>query len=101
MLLAVLEVLLRANASCGVPAACFGLSLTDGHGAGGLPARPLAAGTLAAGSSCTAGGGVPAAAASPLSERDFRPRPLSAFVSERRAMLSDAEYQGAAAAAVL
>jgi hypothetical protein len=89
MLLAVLEALLRASG--GVPAGCFGLSLTDGHGAG----------PLAAGSSCTAGGGVPAAAASPWSERDFRPSPLSAFVSERRAMLSDAGYYSAAAAAVL
>jgi hypothetical protein len=89
MLLAVLETLLRAKASGGAPATFLGLSLTAGHGAGGLPALLPAAGPLAAGSSCTAGGGVPTAAASPLSERDFRPSPLSAFVSDRRAMLSD------------
>jgi hypothetical protein len=87
LLLAALEVLLRAMASCGGPAARIGLSYAAGHGTGGLPALPLAEGPLAAGSSCTAGGGVPAGEL-PLSDRDLRPKPLSAFVSDLLAICS-------------
>lgn len=85
MLLAALEALLRAMPSCGGPAPFGGLSPTDGHGMG-LPPSPAMA-PLGAGSSCAAGGGVPApASVSPASERDLLTRPLTAFISDRRGM---------------